>query len=141
MFFHIIIFKLTLSLFCRRRYLIVSLMNALILSPRMKKCLVCKHTIDRCGASHAHCRSHAPCARGWRYLASECSVCNQLFESANNIEDIDAAVSSYLQLRLWIQGFVKNSRKRPRGIPVFVDMADREELESIEVVIRNLRDE
>ena len=46
------------------------------------------------------------------------------------------AVDAFKQLRHWVQGFVKNSRNRHRGVDIFFEPSERQELEEIEVVLR-----
>ena len=49
-----------------------------------------------------------------------------------------AALDAFNKIRLWVKGFIKNSRSRPRGVDIFVEPAEREELQEIEVGLRNL---
>ena len=56
----------------------------------MKHCQTCRHVIRWCGASHDLCRTHAPCARGFQYYASDCDICERLWETAADVSNLDA---------------------------------------------------
>ena len=105
---------------------------------RMKKCVTCKHSIDVKGASHDWCRTHALCAQSPQYSSLGCTVCEDLLDRAVQFEDPLAAKDAFTQLSDWVEGFVRNSKNRPAGMDVFFFPEERDDFETITVLLWNI---
>ena len=91
------------------------------------RCLECNTPIGDKGSSHSLCRAHAACAVGEKYSSLACSVCEGLWNVANDEEDNVASYNAYILLIHWTKGFMKNSRQR--GSPTFIWVQDEERLD------------
>ena len=77
--------------------------------------------------SHDFCRAHSFCndGGGARYFADPCYICQELFDRAADMSNLEDSKTAFLQLSGWIQGFRKNSRNREPGQDHFVDPQER----------------
>ena len=102
--------------------------------------MVCRHchhpTLD---TSHEFCRTHAYCARGGQYHGALCSTCDELWERARDLDNPDDAVTAFLQLKSWIEGFRRNSKNRPPGSDHFYDPQERALYDDVFAIHANLR--
>ena len=103
----------------------------------MLRCALCRHQIS--AATHEYCRSHALCARGVQYWGRFCHVCGELWERARDLlRAPEDALFAWSLLRDWIDGFIKNSRNRVKGKPVFACRREKEEYDDMAVIMANV---
>lgn len=100
----------------------------------MLRCRLCNHKIN--ADTHDRCRSHSPCSKEYRYWGSYCPVCRDLWERARNLlRDPEDAMQAFQLLRQWIEGFVKNSRKRKKGVSVFGSRREEKEYDDLKKML------
>ena len=100
--------------------------NFSVFTDMLVRCGLCRHKIDP--TTHKHCRSHAQCARGNQYWSVYCPICIDLWERARDLlRDPEDALVAWSLLRKWIEGFIKNSRNRPKDVPAFASKRERDE--------------
>ena len=100
-------------------------------------CVLCWHKIS--AATRDHCRSHALCARGAQYHSRFCHVCAELWDKARDlIKEPEDALRAWYLLKEWVDGFIKNSRNRVKGDPIFVSKREKEEYDDLAVVFANI---
>ena len=103
----------------------------------MTRCGLCHHKIDV--ASHDLCHTHAQCARGFQYWGAYCPICAELWDRARDyLNDPEDAMQAFRDLKLWVDGFIKNSRNRVKGDPIFVSKREKEEFDDLAVVFANI---
>ena len=99
----------------------------------------CSQCVDALNSTyHDKCRSHAYCARDYRYHAAPCAVCQDLWERARDISAPEGAMVAYHALEDWIAGFRRNSRHRTRGMDYFFDPAERSAFQDLHAIHANL---
>ena len=89
--------------------------------------------------THELCRTHAFCARGSQYHGAICSVCDDLWQTAKDLDNPDDAVIAWEGLKEWIRGFRKNSRHRTNGEDHFYDKDERIMFEETHALHANLK--
>ena len=103
----------------------------------MVRCALCRHVIS--AATHDYCRSHALCARGSQYWAEVCSVCSELWNRARDLlRSPEDALLAWSLLKDWVEGFIRNSRNREKGKPIFACAREKEEYDDLSVVMHNV---
>ena len=103
----------------------------------MVRCALCRHKIS--AASHDYCRSHALCARGSQYWGRFCTICSELWERARDLlRAPEDALFAWSLLRDWVEGFIRNSRNRVKGQPIFACRREKEEYDDLSVIMTNV---
>ena len=87
---------------------------------------------------HDRCRSHSYCSRDFLYFAAPCSVCQDLWARAQDLDAVDGAVRAFQALEEWVIGFRKNSRHRPPGTDYFFDPEERAAYNDLHALHANL---
>ena len=66
-------------------------------------------------------------------------MCEELWERARDLlrDPKDALVAWYL-LKEWVDGFIKNSRHRVKGRPIFVSKREKSEYDDLSVIMTNI---
>ena len=99
----------------------------------------CSKCAEACEKTyHDKCRSHAYCARDFRYYAAPCAICQDLWERARYIDSPEGAIVAYKALEEWIAGFRRNSRHRTKGIDYFYDPSERAAWQDLHAIHANL---
>ena len=102
---------------------------------RMSRCTACNHENDN--TTHDRCRTHADCARGPYYFAGFCGICHSLWDRSRNYEvDMPDAVEAFDLLFVWVMGFGKNSKGRPKGQDFFQDPEERREFVRLRKILK-----
>ena len=99
-------------------------------------CSKCRDSKD---PYHDKCRTHAYCAKDFRYHAAPCSVCQDLWERARDIDAPDGAIVAFRALEDWIGGFRRNSRNRTKGIDYFYEPLERSAYQDLHALHNNLQ--
>ena len=103
--------------------------------------MTCRHCSDRVGdLFHDMCRSHAECAKGIQYYARPCSVCQELWRRARDLDHPEDAIVAFKVLKEWIHGFRKNSRHRSSGSDYFFCDRERDLFRELSILNANLED-
>ena len=59
---------------------------------------------------------------------------------SRSIRDPEDALVAWSLLKEWVDGFIKNSRNRVKGKPVFASRREKEEFDDLHVVLSNIAD-
>ena len=102
----------------------------------MYRCRLCRH---KATASHDMCRTHAHCARGGQYWGAYCPICRDLWKRVRDVlNDPVDALEAWETLSKWVEGFVKNTRHRIRGQPIFANRNERFEYMDTAILMKNI---
>ena len=83
-------------------------------------CPCCNHKSK--DVMHDYCHAHTYCVYDYcsRYYLAPCAVRDDLWEGADVVEAPDSH-EAFLALKLWIKGFIKNSKYRQAGQDYWVN--------------------
>ena len=99
-------------------------------------CRECGKQLD--DSLHDLCRGHAYCAKGPQYFGAPCVICEDLWERSRDLDHPDEAVEAFKILKVWVHGFRKNSRKRPKGMDHFHSQQERDDFQELNAIHTNL---